>query len=87
MIDLSSYEWHYYIGGNCGLKHRKLPYHIAYIYHQEQGKFEAVLNRDRDYLGSRIDPFSLGIFDLPDEAQRIIETTLTNLQEDVCTTL
>ena len=85
-MDLSDYEWHYFIGGNCGLQHRKLPYHIAYIYHLEQGIFEAVLNREKNWMAGGIDPFSLGIFDSPDEAQRIIETTLTNLQEDVCIT-
>ena len=80
MIDLSSYEWHYFIGGDCGLKHRETFLNIAFIAHIEQGVYEARLMRDKGEF------FCLGVFDSPDEAQRIIETTLTNLQEDVCIT-
>ena len=87
MFDLSSYEWHYFIGGDCKLKHRKSQAPpLAFIRHEPQGVYEAVLVRHTDWYGNITDYFSLGMFDSPDEAQRIIHQALTNLQEDACIT-
>jgi hypothetical protein len=73
---LRDYEWHYYIGGDCGLKHRKLPERIAYIYHREQGQYEATLIRNQDLHGNIIDTWSLGIFNDSNKAQAIINEIL-----------
>ena len=75
-MDRADYEWHYYIGGDCGLKHRKLPKRIAYIYHREQGQYEAVLVRNTDWHGNIVDTWSLGIFTDSKQAQDVINTTL-----------
>lgn len=80
-MNLSSYEWHYYIGGDCGLKHRKLHKPIAYIYHRVQGQYEAVIVRHTNWWGEITDEFSLGTFDSPEEAQQIIQQVLEQKDE------
>ena len=73
---LADYEWHYYIGGSCGLRHRKMHYHKALIHHVVQGSYEALISRkDGDYPKEE-DFISVGIFNDSNEAQAVINQIL-----------
>ena len=78
-MDRADYEWHYFIGGNCMLRLRKGGRSAAKINHIEQGKYEAVVLRWEQW-GSA-EPWSLGVFDTPEEAEEVIEKTLQPLWE------
>lgn len=80
-MDRADYEWHYYIGGACGLQHRKLHTHKALIHHIEQGVYEALISRkDGDYPEEE-DFISVGVFNDSNEAQNQIETILGDIWE------
>lgn len=69
---LADYEWHYYIGGDCSLKHRKTHKRIAHIFHEEQGMYEARILRGEDPLRT----ISVGVFNDSNEAQEVINKIL-----------
>jgi hypothetical protein len=71
---LLDYEWHYYIGGDCGLKHRKSHSPIAQIFHKEQGMYEAMIVRKVRH--ETLDLFSVGVFNDSNEAQAVINQIL-----------
>jgi hypothetical protein len=72
------YEWHYYIGGNCSLKHRKTREQIALIHHVELGIYEALINRKQGQNKSlqKSSYISVGIFNDSNEAQAVINQIL-----------
>lgn len=75
-MDRADYEWRYYIGGDCGLKHKKTSKPIGYIFHKEQGVYEAVLVRNVSWDGLIEDLFPLGIFNDSNKAQDVIHEAL-----------
>lgn len=73
------YEWAYFIGGNCALRQRKGGRSPARINHIEQGKYEALILRWEKWgMG---EPWSLGIFNTPEEAIEVIEKVLEEVWE------
>jgi hypothetical protein len=80
-MDRADYEWHYYIGGDCKFKHRKLNKPIGYIYHRRQGEYEAVLVRNVSWDGLTEDVFPLGIFTDSNQAQDVVNKALQPLWE------
>jgi hypothetical protein len=79
LLRRSDYEWANFIGGNCALRMRKGGRNAARIDHKEQGKYEALILRWKTW-GS-IEPWSLGVFDTPEEAEEVIEQALQPLWE------
>lgn len=77
-MERMDYEWHYYIGGNCSLRHRKTNEQIAQISHVEQGSYEALVNRKMGQNKSlqKSSYISVGVFNDSNEAQNVIETIL-----------
>ena len=76
MMDLADYEWHYYSGGNCALKRRKYGGVLATIIHNNQGIYEAAINR-KDQVYPREENFiSVGVFNDSNEAQAVINQIL-----------
>jgi hypothetical protein len=73
---LADYEWHYYIGGDCKLKHRKTHKPLAYIKHETQGVYEALVIRNVSWDGLTEDVFPLGVFNDSNEAQEVINKIL-----------
>lgn len=73
---LLDYEWHYYIGGDCGLKHRKTHKPLAYIKHEAQGIYEALIIRRVSDDGFDEDVFPVGVFNDSNEAQAVINQIL-----------
>lgn len=77
----SDYEWVNYIGGNCGLRHRKTNTIDARIEHIEQGLYEALIIRREGSMRWLKDPVSLGVFNSPEEAEAVIEKVLEDVWE------
>lgn len=79
----SDYEWVNYIGGDCGLRHRKTHTVEARIEHIEQGLYEALLMRRDESSSIRWlkDPVSLGVFNSSEEAEAVIEKVLEEVWE------
>jgi len=78
----SDYEWVNYIGGSCGLRHRKMHKVDAKIEHIEQDQYEAVLlRRDDSKQGWLLGEVSLGVFDTSEEAEATIEKVLEDIWE------
>ena len=75
----SDYEWAYFIGGNCALRQRKGGRSPARIDHIEQGKYEALLIRWKQW--GMEEPWSLGVFDTSEEAEATIEKVLEDIWE------
>lgn len=80
-MERMDYEWHYYIGGNCGLRHRKSNQTIAMIYHVVQGTYEALINRKPNEFLHEKNFISVGVFNDSNEAQNQIETILGDIWE------
>jgi len=79
----SDYEWHYHVGGNCGLRRRKTGELTAIICHVEQGVYEALINRRMGQNKSlqKSSYISVGVFNDSNEAQNQIETILGDIWE------
>lgn len=73
---LADYEWHYYIGGNCSLRHRKSNQTAAMIHHVVQGSFEALISRKQGTYPKEEDFISVGVFNDSNEAQEVINKIL-----------
>ena len=78
-MDRADYEWRYYIGGDCGLKHKKTSKPIGYIFHKEQGVYEAVLVRNVSWDGLIED--LLTVLLIPNNAKKQTQETFTKMGE------
>ena len=58
---------------------RKVGRSAARIDHKEQGKYEALILRWEQW--GPVEPWSLGVFGTPEEAEEVIEQTLQPLWE------
>lgn len=72
------YEWRYFIGGDMALDRRKHGDRLAYIRHFVQDRYEALLSRGR--FGEK-EPWSIGVYCNPDEAQQAVEKALEDRWE------
>ena len=79
----SDYEWVNYIGGSCGLRHRKTNTTDARIEHTEQDSYEALIMRRDETSPSRWlkGYVSLGVFNSSEEAEAVIEKVLEDVWE------